>query len=242
MLRSCGLAGDLRPRITALLGRPRPRSAAPRGFQGKMSTSAQLGAELRSSDGASHAEISRRCSAIVPELSPDKYKGQVGPLIERGTSLIPFPAHDTHSKPSPTVRRRTHPSPQAGKVGVLGGCREYAGAPFFAAKSALLVGADLSHVFCTRDAAAVIKARGSSAGSLLSRRTPPGLREARRLGGASQGGRGARRRRPQRRRRGSPPPFPPRIRPRTDVLPRAHRPPEPASGGRTPLGDPRARL
>jgi NAD(P)H-hydrate repair Nnr-like enzyme with NAD(P)H-hydrate dehydratase domain len=46
---------------------------------------------------------------------------------------------------------------QAGKVGVIGGCREYSGAPFFAAYSALKVGADLSHVFCTAGAAAVIK-------------------------------------------------------------------------------------
>ena len=48
---------------------------------------------------------------------------------------------------------------QAGKVGVLGGCREYTGAPFFAAFAALRVGADLSHVFCTRSAAPVVKAR-----------------------------------------------------------------------------------
>jgi ATP-dependent NAD(P)H-hydrate dehydratase len=47
---------------------------------------------------------------------------------------------------------------QAGKIGVLGGCREYTGAPYFAAFSALRVGADLSHVFCTRSAAPVIKA------------------------------------------------------------------------------------
>ena len=46
---------------------------------------------------------------------------------------------------------------QAGKVGVIGGCREYTGAPYFAAYSALKVGADLSHVFCTAGAAAVIK-------------------------------------------------------------------------------------
>ena len=46
---------------------------------------------------------------------------------------------------------------QAGKVGVIGGCREYTGAPFFAAYSALKVGADISHVFCTAAAATVIK-------------------------------------------------------------------------------------
>ncbi|XP_037384588.1 ATP-dependent (S)-NAD(P)H-hydrate dehydratase isoform X2 [Talpa occidentalis] len=47
---------------------------------------------------------------------------------------------------------------QDGRIGVVGGCREYTGAPYFAAISALKVGADLSHVFCTREAAPVIKA------------------------------------------------------------------------------------
>lgn len=46
---------------------------------------------------------------------------------------------------------------QAGKVAIVGGCREYTGAPYFAAISALKIGADLSHVFCTKDAAPVIK-------------------------------------------------------------------------------------
>ncbi|KAG8517006.1 ATP-dependent (S)-NAD(P)H-hydrate dehydratase, partial [Galemys pyrenaicus] len=47
---------------------------------------------------------------------------------------------------------------QDGRIGVVGGCQEYTGAPYFAAISALKVGADLSHVFCTREAAPVIKA------------------------------------------------------------------------------------
>nr|XP_021551607.1 ATP-dependent (S)-NAD(P)H-hydrate dehydratase isoform X2 [Neomonachus schauinslandi] len=46
---------------------------------------------------------------------------------------------------------------QDGRIGVVGGCQEYTGAPYFAAISALKVGADLSHVFCTREAAPVVK-------------------------------------------------------------------------------------
>ncbi|KAK3245666.1 hypothetical protein CYMTET_44779 [Cymbomonas tetramitiformis] len=46
---------------------------------------------------------------------------------------------------------------QAGKIGVVGGCQEYTGAPYFAAISALRVGADLAHVFCSRGAGPVIK-------------------------------------------------------------------------------------
>jgi ATP-dependent NAD(P)H-hydrate dehydratase len=63
---------------------------------------------------------------------------------------------------------------QAGKVGVLGGCREYTGAPYFAAMSALRVGADLAHVFCTRSAAPVIKVRaGVASGRRAHAATPP---------------------------------------------------------------------
>ncbi|XP_069492850.1 ATP-dependent (S)-NAD(P)H-hydrate dehydratase isoform X4 [Ambystoma mexicanum] len=46
---------------------------------------------------------------------------------------------------------------QDGKIGIFGGCQEYTGAPYYAAITALKVGADLSHVFCTKDAASVIK-------------------------------------------------------------------------------------
>ncbi|XP_066335466.1 ATP-dependent (S)-NAD(P)H-hydrate dehydratase-like isoform X2 [Miscanthus floridulus] len=57
---------------------------------------------------------------------------------------------------TPPLDRARHKG-QAGKIAVIGGCREYTGAPYFAAVSALKVGADLSHVFCTKDAATVIK-------------------------------------------------------------------------------------
>ena len=46
---------------------------------------------------------------------------------------------------------------QAGKIGVVGGCEEYTGAPYFAAMSALRMGADLAHVFCAEGAGHVIK-------------------------------------------------------------------------------------
>jgi ATP-dependent NAD(P)H-hydrate dehydratase len=47
---------------------------------------------------------------------------------------------------------------QCGKIGVVGGCLEYTGAPYYCAISALKTGADLAHVFCTRDAGVAIKA------------------------------------------------------------------------------------
>ncbi|HEY6436998.1 MAG TPA: NAD(P)H-hydrate dehydratase, partial [Ignavibacteriaceae bacterium] len=46
---------------------------------------------------------------------------------------------------------------QLGRIGVVGGSVEYKGTPYFAATSALKVGADLSYVFCTRESAPIIK-------------------------------------------------------------------------------------
>jgi ATP-dependent NAD(P)H-hydrate dehydratase len=40
---------------------------------------------------------------------------------------------------------------------VIGGCRQYTGAPFFAAISSLRMGVDLTTVFCTPEAAIPIK-------------------------------------------------------------------------------------
>ena len=47
---------------------------------------------------------------------------------------------------------------ECGRIAVFGGCVMYTGAPYFAAISALKVGADLTHVFCEKDAGVVIKA------------------------------------------------------------------------------------
>jgi ATP-dependent NAD(P)H-hydrate dehydratase len=46
---------------------------------------------------------------------------------------------------------------QCGKIGVLGGSKEYTGAPYFAAISSLKVGADLAYVFTTAEASLPIK-------------------------------------------------------------------------------------
>jgi ATP-dependent NAD(P)H-hydrate dehydratase len=46
---------------------------------------------------------------------------------------------------------------QSGRIGIVGGSKEYSGAPYFSAISSLRVGADLSYVFTTKEAAPVIK-------------------------------------------------------------------------------------
>ena len=44
-----------------------------------------------------------------------------------------------------------------GRVGILGGSEEYTGAPYYAGKSALMLGADLSYIFCAESAMTPIK-------------------------------------------------------------------------------------
>ncbi|XP_039601844.1 ATP-dependent (S)-NAD(P)H-hydrate dehydratase isoform X2 [Polypterus senegalus] len=84
-------------------------------------------------------------------------------VIERAFSLSNPHATRSMENLLPLVRNIIPPltskkhKGQDGRVGIIGGCQEYTGAPYFAAISALKVGADLSHVFCTKDAATVIK-------------------------------------------------------------------------------------
>ncbi|XP_012557258.2 ATP-dependent (S)-NAD(P)H-hydrate dehydratase [Hydra vulgaris] len=46
---------------------------------------------------------------------------------------------------------------QCGRIGVIGGSSEYTGAPYFAAMTALRLGADIVHVFCSSAAGTAIK-------------------------------------------------------------------------------------
>eukprot|EP01089_Gocevia_fonbrunei_P013829 TRINITY_DN363_c0_g1_i1.p1 TRINITY_DN363_c0_g1~~TRINITY_DN363_c0_g1_i1.p1 ORF type:complete len:314 (+),score=42.20 TRINITY_DN363_c0_g1_i1:37-978(+) len=45
----------------------------------------------------------------------------------------------------------------SGKIGVIGGCLEYTGAPYFSAISGLKTGCDIAHIFCAKDAGFPIK-------------------------------------------------------------------------------------
>ncbi|QLG70544.1 hypothetical protein HG535_0A04850 [Zygotorulaspora mrakii] len=46
---------------------------------------------------------------------------------------------------------------QSGRVCVIGGCEDYTGAPFFSANACALMGCDMTHVICEKEAAPVIK-------------------------------------------------------------------------------------
>ncbi|XP_071449843.1 ATP-dependent (S)-NAD(P)H-hydrate dehydratase [Hetaerina americana] len=52
---------------------------------------------------------------------------------------------------------------QSGRIGIVGGCDEYTGAPYYSSMTALRCGADLVHIFCTPSAAPVLKSYGPEA-------------------------------------------------------------------------------
>lgn len=65
-------------------------------------------------------------------------------MLSKCKTLLPILSHNLHKG-------------QSGRIGVIGGCEEYTGAPYYAAISALRAGADLVYVFCFKSAAPVIK-------------------------------------------------------------------------------------
>nr|ABR16387.1 unknown [Picea sitchensis] len=90
------------------------------------------------------------------QQTPGSIQGKTSESKSLMESLSQADAYQIINSITPALDPGRHKG-QAGKIAVIGGCREYTGAPYFAAISALKIGADLSHVFCTQDAATVIK-------------------------------------------------------------------------------------
>jgi len=65
-------------------------------------------------------------------------------MLNKCKTLLPVLSHTLHKG-------------QSGRIGVIGGCEEYTGAPYYAAISALRTGADIVYVFCFKSAAPIIK-------------------------------------------------------------------------------------
>ncbi|OWM69845.1 hypothetical protein CDL15_Pgr025694 [Punica granatum] len=105
------------------------------------------------------SSVLRRQQFLIRTLggcNSQSYQQRVGGIRSMAASGIEADADSILRAITPVLESTKHKG-QAGKIAVVGGCREYTGAPYFAAISALKIGADLSHVFCTRDAAPVIK-------------------------------------------------------------------------------------
>lgn len=73
------------------------------------------------------------------------------------------PSSQTHRSILAEVKQLTPPlsekmhKGQAGRVGIVGGSRDYTGAPYFASMSSMRLGADMSHTICEPSAGNVIK-------------------------------------------------------------------------------------
>ncbi|KAH8876722.1 ATP-dependent (S)-NAD(P)H-hydrate dehydratase [Schistosoma japonicum] len=65
-------------------------------------------------------------------------------MIENIANMIPRLSHNLHKG-------------QMGRIAIVGGSKEYTGAPYFSAISCLYCGADLVHVICSASSAPVIK-------------------------------------------------------------------------------------
>jgi hypothetical protein len=77
---------------------------------------------------------------------------------------------------APRLDGRAHKG-QAGRVGVLGGSKDYTGAPYYAGQAALTVGADLLYLFTAEEACGAIKSYSPElmVTSVYSARWPEGL-------------------------------------------------------------------
>ncbi|CAN6811772.1 unnamed protein product [Brassica oleracea var. botrytis] len=106
------------------------------------------------SPSSSSSTVLRRQQFLVRTLCASRT--HLPKLIKAMSSTSEADAESVLRTVTPSLDPERHKG-QAGKIAVIGGCREYTGAPYFAAISALKIGADLSHVFCTKDAAPVIK-------------------------------------------------------------------------------------
>ncbi|XP_013615753.1 PREDICTED: ATP-dependent (S)-NAD(P)H-hydrate dehydratase-like, partial [Brassica oleracea var. oleracea] len=110
--------------------------------------------EQLTSHSLSSSTVIRRQQFLVRTLCASRT--HLPNLIRAMSSTSEADAESVLRTVTPSLDPKRHKG-QAGKIAVIGGCREYTGAPYFAAISALRIGADLSHVFCTKDAAPVIK-------------------------------------------------------------------------------------
>lgn len=72
--------------------------------------------------------------------------------------LVPLVCPVRHAFGGVSRRSQRTVLPQLGRVGVLGGSKDYTGAPFFASMSALRMGADLAYVLTAEEAAPALKA------------------------------------------------------------------------------------
>ena len=71
--------------------------------------------------------------------------------------MIKWRAISENSRKVIPILTKSNYKGQMGRIGILGGSEEYTGAPYYAGKASLLLGADLSFIFCAETATIPIK-------------------------------------------------------------------------------------
>ncbi|SNX83706.1 probable ATP-dependent (S)-NAD(P)H-hydrate dehydratase [Melanopsichium pennsylvanicum] len=107
-----------------------------------MSSPAIPAAKLASSVTTNLSNLASRTLASAPAINPI-CPTQVS-LMNSVKCIIPALSNQLHKG-------------QAGRIGIVGGSKDYTGAPFFASMSSMRFGCDMSYTICTPEAGSVIK-------------------------------------------------------------------------------------
>ncbi|XP_065200677.1 ATP-dependent (S)-NAD(P)H-hydrate dehydratase isoform X2 [Planococcus citri] len=91
-------------------------------------------------------------TTAITEISPI-----LTPKFVKKMSSVPEQELQAAAKTLPPALSESKHKGQAGRIGIIGGSSEYTGAPYFAGITALRCGADLTYIFCMKDAAIPIK-------------------------------------------------------------------------------------
>ena len=119
---------------------PGARAHDRRGSAERAIPSARVFSARAMATGAASADLAARAAALVPPLEGERECKGVR-AVDRCETQWKTTLFDKHTTLTPTPHPSTASARKgdAGRVAVVGGCREYAGAPFFAAMAALKV-------------------------------------------------------------------------------------------------------
>jgi len=92
----------------------------------------------------------------MSDLYPTSFSDVIDQAYSRNTHSHPFSLPHILSRTIPPLTPNLHKG-SSGRVSILGGSAKYTGAPYYAAMSALRVGADLAYVQCAVEASIPIK-------------------------------------------------------------------------------------
>ncbi|CAE8588846.1 unnamed protein product, partial [Polarella glacialis] len=101
-------------------------------------------------------QLSEKVYQLEGRLGDSRSRPEVPEVVQELPSPAVVATQDFLAYVAPKLDGRSHKG-QCGRIGVLGGSVDYAGAPFYAGMSALRSGAELLYLYTAEEAAPVIK-------------------------------------------------------------------------------------